>query len=144
FTLRSGGQTGVDLGMLDAALNYVKNNPKVISKEYEEENSLLSVKFINGFVWKITGWCPKGRKAKDGKIDPKYPLQETPTSEYKERMEWNVHDANATLILLLLSAKPELDGTSFTIEMAKKHEKELKLIYLDTNTREKNAKEAFG
>ncbi|CAG8826890.1 24081_t:CDS:1, partial [Gigaspora rosea] len=84
------------------------------------------------------------RKAKDSKIDPKYPLQETPTSEYKERTEWNIRDADATLILLLSSAKPELDGTSFTIEMAKKHEKELKLIYLDTNTREKNAKEAFG
>ncbi|CAG8855794.1 10976_t:CDS:2, partial [Gigaspora margarita] len=98
FTLRSGGQTGVDLGMLDATLNHVKNNPKVISKEYKEENSLLS----------------------------------------------NIRDANATLILLLSSAKLELDGTSFTIEMAKKYEKELKLIYLDTNTRKKNAKEAFG
>ncbi|CAG8853095.1 30717_t:CDS:2, partial [Gigaspora margarita] len=42
------------------------------------------------------------------------------------------------------NAKPELDWTSFTIKIAKKHEKELKIIYLDTNTREKNTKEVFG
>src|ERR1700751_5720363 len=26
------------------------------------------------------GWCPKGRKAEDGRIDPKCPLRETPSA----------------------------------------------------------------
>ena len=26
------------------------------------------------------GWCPKGRKAEYGPIDPKYPLKETPSN----------------------------------------------------------------
>jgi hypothetical protein len=28
------------------------------------------------------GWCPKGRKAEDGPLEPKYLLTETPSSSY--------------------------------------------------------------
>ena len=45
FTVISGGQTGVDRGALDAAIN---------------------LKIPHG------GWCPKGRLAEDGKISIKY------------------------------------------------------------------------
>ena len=46
----SGGQTGADRAALDWALSH--NLP-------------------------CGGWCPKGRKAEDGTIDPKYPLKES-------------------------------------------------------------------
>jgi hypothetical protein len=36
------------------------------------------------------GWCPKGRKAEDGKIPPQYDLTETPSSNYLQRTEWNL------------------------------------------------------
>ena len=36
------------------------------------------------------GWCPKGRKAEDGKIPPQYQLTETPSASYMQRTEWNV------------------------------------------------------
>ena len=44
------------------------------------------------------GWCPKGRKAEDGRIDPKYPLRETPCAAYIQRTEWNVRDSDATFL----------------------------------------------
>jgi hypothetical protein len=67
------------------------------------------------------GWCPKGRKAEDGPIDPKYPLKETPTASYIQRTEWNVRDSDATV---LLSIGPTLSGGSKkTMEFARKHKK---------------------
>ncbi len=68
----SGGQSGVDRAALDAALE-------------------LGVP--------CGGWCPKGRRAEDGRIDGRYPLAETPSSDYSERTRWNVRDSDGTLIL---------------------------------------------
>ena len=68
----SGGQTGVDRGALDAALDA-------------------------GFP--CGGWCPKGRKAEDGAIPARYPLSEMASSAYRERTKRNVIDSDGTLIL---------------------------------------------
>ena len=68
----SGGQTGVDRAALDVVLR-------------------LGVP--------CGGWCPRGRLAEDGPLSLIYPLDETPTSEYAERTEWNVRDSDGTLIL---------------------------------------------
>ncbi|CAG8449244.1 12334_t:CDS:1 [Acaulospora morrowiae] len=105
FTIRSGGQTGVDRAALDAALLY---------KDYI----------------RVTGWCPKGRLSEEGEIPPHYPLEETPSDSYPERTEWNIRDSDATLILLLQKAPPDR-GTSFTIEKAEKLSKHCKTILLD-------------
>src|SRR6516165_12502045 len=43
-------------------------------------------------------WCPKGRKAEDGPIDPKYPLKKTPSASYIQRTPWNVRDSDATVL----------------------------------------------
>ena len=90
----SGGQTGADRAALDWALSH-------------------------GVP--CGGWCPKGRKAEDGKIDAKYPLQETRSDSYLQRTESNVRDSNATVIL---SVDSELSGGSKrTIDFARKHKK---------------------
>jgi hypothetical protein len=68
--LVSGGQTGVDRAALDAALE-------------------LGVP--------CGGWCPKGRRAEDGRIDGRYPLAETPSADYGERTRRNVGDSDGTL-----------------------------------------------
>ena len=68
----SGGQTGVDRGALDAA---------------------LEASFPCG------GWCPKGRKAEDGAIPARYPLTEMPGPTYRARTRRNVMDSDATLVL---------------------------------------------
>ena len=68
----SGGQTGVDRGALDAALEA-------------------------GFP--CGGSCPKGRKAEDGAIAARYPLVELTSADYPPRTRRNVSDADATLIL---------------------------------------------
>lgn len=81
----SGGQTGVDRAALDVSL----------------ERAVP-----------CGGWCPSGRLAEDGPIDPKYPLVETPSSDYAERTRWNVRDSEGTLIL---TWGPPTDGTAFTI-----------------------------
>ncbi|HUG20774.1 MAG TPA: putative molybdenum carrier protein [Planctomycetaceae bacterium] len=67
----SGGQTGIDRGMLDACLE-------------------------KGFA--CGGWCPEGRLAEDGPIDEKYPLKVLPNAGYPERTRENVIDSDATLI----------------------------------------------
>ena len=89
----SGGQTGVDRAALDAAIKF--NMPH-------------------------GGYCPKGRKAEDGKIDDQYQLIETASCEYESRTELNVIHSHGTLIL---SRGDPIGGTLFTIEMAKKHNK---------------------
>lgn len=47
------------------------------------------------------GWCPKGRRAEDGKIPPQYQLTESPSANYLQRTEWNVRDSDGTLIFTL-------------------------------------------
>ena len=85
----SGGQTGVDRAALDVALE---------------------------LGLPCSGWCPKGRLAEDGCIDPRYPLRETPSQEYAQRTEWNVRDSDGTLIV---TRRDVTGGTAQTVDVAK-------------------------
>jgi len=67
----TGGQTGVDRGALDAALEA-------------------------GFP--CGGWAPEGRIAEDGRIHERYPLQELAGAGYEERTLQNVLDSDGTAI----------------------------------------------
>jgi hypothetical protein len=87
----SGGQTGVDRAALDAA---------------------RAVGLPCG------GWCPRGRLAEDGPIDPGYPLVETPSADYAQRTEWNVRDSDATLVIA--RGRPT-GGTALTIALAHRY-----------------------
>ncbi len=98
----SGGQTGVDRAALDAALTH-------------------------GI--ECGGWCPKGRRAEDGPIDSRYPLQETPESTYGQRTAWNVRDSDGTLILY---TPPLSGGTLRTRVCADQMGKPFLLIDLTT------------
>jgi Circularly permutated YpsA SLOG family len=80
----SGGQTGADRAALDWAI-------------------------LHGISH--GGWCPRGRRAEDGVIDPGYLLEETPSPRHYERTHWNVRDSDATIIF---SLAPELFGGSLT------------------------------
>jgi len=67
------------------------------------------------------GWCPHGRKSEDGNIGPRYNLQETPSSGYVLRTEWNVRDSDGTVVF---SIAPVLTGGSKkTVELALRHHK---------------------
>jgi hypothetical protein len=90
LTLVSGGQTGVDRAALDVALE--RGMP-------------------------CGGWCPAGRWAEDGPIDPRYPLRETPSDDPAERTEWNVRDSEGTLLLTTSAASL---GTELTEEVARR------------------------
>jgi hypothetical protein len=68
----SGGQTGVDRGALDAALDA-------------------------GFA--CGGWCPQGRMAEDGEIPARYVMDELAGSGYEKRTLKNVLDSDGTAIL---------------------------------------------
>jgi hypothetical protein len=85
----SGGQTGVDRAALDAAR-------------------------AAGLA--CDGWCPRGRLAEDGPIDPRYPLAETPSAEPAERTAWNVRDSDATLVL---APGEPAGGTALAVERAR-------------------------
>jgi hypothetical protein len=86
----SGGQTGVDRAALDAAR-------------------------AAGLA--CDGWCPRGRLAEDGPIDPRYPLAETPSAEPAERTAWNVRDSDATLVLSFGAPR---DGSALALAEAER------------------------
>jgi hypothetical protein len=67
------------------------------------------------------GWCPKFRKAEDGKIPPQYQLTETPSSDYVQRTEWNVRDSDGTLIFTLSDKLSR--GSAKTAFFAERHGK---------------------
>ena len=80
----SGGQTGVDRGALQAALDL-------------------------GLAW--GGWAPKGWRAENGTIPPLYreKMQEHASANYLGRTRRNVVDSHATLIIA--NAYPLSGGT---------------------------------
>jgi hypothetical protein len=80
----SGGQTGVDRGALDAALDSGGS---------------------------CGGWCPAGRAAEDGPIPRRYPLESTSEPDPNVRTRRNVEDSDGTLILCV--AEPT-GGTALT------------------------------
>lgn len=84
----SGGQTGVDRAALDAA---------------------LALGIACG------GWCPRNRRAEDGRIPARYPLTETPAKDYRVRTRRNVRDSDGTLILV---RGPLSGGTALTLRLA--------------------------
>jgi hypothetical protein len=61
------------------------------------------------------GWCPKGRRAEDGRIPARYPLCETVSTTYSQRTKRNVRDSDATLIL---SRGEPRGGTLLTLRTA--------------------------
>jgi hypothetical protein len=65
----------------------------------------------------IGGWCPKGRKAKDGVIPAQFDLKETPTANYLRRTEWNVRDSDGTVIITLRLEL--LGGSALTAKFTK-------------------------
>ena len=99
----SGGQTGVDMAALDAA---------------------MELGFDTG------GWCPPGRVCENGQMPSDYKLIETkkdrslhaPDIPRSQRTENNVRFSNATLILLPDNIKMDI-GTEWTLKCARRYNK---------------------
>jgi hypothetical protein len=69
------------------------------------------------------GWCPRGRKAEDGPIDPRYLLKETPSSAYISR------DSDGTVVF---SIAPRLMGGALRAAiLAHKHGNPVIIILRD-------------
>ena len=91
----SGGQTGVDRGAIEAALE-------------------------SGFPY--GGLIPKGRLAEDGIVPLKFDqMEEAPNKNYIFRTEWNVVHSDATLIIT--NRVPLSGGTKRTADFCEKHKK---------------------
>ena len=72
-------------------------------------------------TWNAGDGARRAERQRDGPIDAKYPLKETPSASYLQRTEWNVRDSDATV---LFSVAPILSGGSKkTVEFAGKHKK---------------------
>jgi hypothetical protein len=99
--LISGGQTGVDRGALDAA---------------------MELGIPHG------GWCPRGRLAEDGPIPDRYQLRESHSSEYPVRTEQNVLQSDATLVLC---RGCPTGGTELTLRLAQQHGRPNLVVDLD-------------
>jgi hypothetical protein len=89
----SGGQTGIDRAALDAALD---------------------------LGLPCGGYCPMGRKAEDGEIPEKYPLQSLPSGRYQDRTLKNLLEADATVIFF---KQQMYGGTRLTAGMCRKKNK---------------------
>lgn len=74
------------------------------------------------------GWCPRGRRAEDGPIPARYPLDETPSAEVAQRTAWNVRDSDATLIL---ARGPLRGGTALTARCAAERGRPCRVSDLD-------------
>ena len=98
FSIVSGGQTGVDRGALDAALQA-------------------------GIP--CGGWCPADSMAEDGVIDARYGLEPLPDGGYADRTRRNVVDSDATLILFFGELE---GGTALTAACCEQLGKPLLLI----------------
>ncbi|MGH8701440.1 MAG: putative molybdenum carrier protein [Burkholderiales bacterium] len=94
----TGGQTGVDRGALDAALEA-------------------------GFP--CGGWAPEGRTAEDGPLHERYPLQELAGAGYEARTLQNVLDSDGTAILYSGTLE---GGTRQTMVHCVEHGKPFELI----------------
>lgn len=90
LTVISGGQTGVDRAALDAAM---------------------------ALGLSCGGYCPKGRRALDGRIPARYPLCEIPESNYLARTRLNIQAAHATLVI---NVGPLSGGTLATLRLARR------------------------
>lgn len=107
----SGGQTGVDQAALSVAL----------------ESGI-----------ECGGWCPPGRVCESGKIPVRFPLTETPYDRSEKagdvprslRSEWNVRDADATLIIKS-QCIPSDKGTEWTIQCIALYRKLSLIVNLD-------------
>lgn len=77
------------------------------------------------------GWCPQGRKAEDGTIPDKYPLQETDSTDHSRRTLLNVKESEGSLVL---HAGIMDMGTQKTLEYLKKERKKFLLLNLLTRT----------
>lgn len=98
----SGGQTGADRAALDAA---------------------VALDLQSG------GWVPAGRRAEDGVVPESYrALRETPTSDYAERTQRNVRDADGTVVF---AHGPAAGGTELTVTYARRLGTSLLFIDLD-------------
>ena len=109
----SGGQTGVDRAALDAALD---------------------------LGLPCGGYCPLGRKAEDGMIPEKYPLQSLPSPNYKARTLKNVLEADATLIIYHTRLK---GGTRLTADMCRNHHKPMMIIDAASQPKQQAKKRAI-
>ena len=96
----SGGQAGVDRAGLDAGL---------------------------ALGLAVGGRCPRGRRAEDGPIPGRYPLQETASASYGMRTRLNVRDSDATLILC---RGPLRGGTRLTADIARRMGRPLRIADL--------------
>jgi len=101
--LLSGGQSGVDRAVLDAAVE-------------------------RGIDY--GGWCPKGGWAEDLTEPPgllaKYPnLRETPLTDPAQRTEWNVRDADACLIAVEDAGLEVSKGTALAQDLVHRYRKPL-------------------
>ena len=94
----TGGQTGVDRGALDAALEA---------------------------AFPCGGWAPEDRIAEDGPIDERYPLRELAGAGYEERTLQNVLDSDGTAILYSGTLE---GGTRQTMVHCVEHGKPFELI----------------
>lgn len=89
----SGGQTGADRGGLDGA---------------------IAAGVPHG------GFCPRGRRAEDGRIPAQYNLTETKSASYPERTRQNAQGADGTVIFYNGSITPGCSRTVIEARHAKR------------------------
>jgi hypothetical protein len=71
------------------------------------------------------GWCSRGRRAEDGKIPQRYPVQEIPEAGYLKRTVKNLLDSDGTLLIAFGNLG---DGTVRIPGLCRKYQKLLMVL----------------
>ena len=110
----SGGQTGVDQGALDFALE-------------------------NGIP--CGGWCPLGRLCETGRIPDRYPVTEVSSDDYNYRTRQNILNSDGTLIIIRGDLKEP--GTGLTKTLCEQYGKPVLILDIDKPVMKESLRKKF-
>lgn len=85
------------------------------------------------------GWCPRDRRAEDGRIPPEYNLKETWGSGYRDRTQKNVEDSDGTIVFIDGSLNEE-SGSALTLQLCRRLERPCLFVNFAVDTIENAAK----
>lgn len=122
----SGGQSGVDRAALDVALHLRGRGLAGLGYALHPKSGCTEPLPERLLPLEVGGWCPLDRRAEDGPIPDRYPVQPCASLDYNVRTFKNVQDSDGTLIICVTMPT---GGTAKTIQYTRELRKPYTMLY---------------